>query len=384
MNLVQYTKNGIRDIFIRPAHNIPALDGLRATAIILVFAMHLNEFFTNTLHSTSILNSLPPFRGGWIGVPLFFVLSGYLIGGQLWKELIKTNSINVSKFIIRRGFRIWPLYYFAVLTIFILSIFNILSPISTDGLISNLLFLSNFWKDSGPIPGSAWSLATEEHFYILAPFFMLLSAKLFKNKPLSFYRTLLYISFFLPLLNRFIVWNFIYQMVHFDLSTYMKVIYRPIFTNSEGLIAGMIISNLVMDKSFKIPKILTFRSLLLAVSIPFVILSFKDKIYLNFTMIAISFSLLLWVCLDSKALLTRFFAHPIFFPISKTSFAIYLIHKHVIDTLLSTNWFSQLNLSNSISLIFAFGLTLLSSFLLGSICYIIIEKPFLELRNKYM
>ena len=106
MFIINYIRSSIKDLFIRPTHNLPSLDGLRAMAILLVLAMHTNEFFTHPGMPQSILSSLPPFKGGWIGVPLFFVLSGYLIGGQIWKEYVRDKTMNFSRFILRRGFRI--------------------------------------------------------------------------------------------------------------------------------------------------------------------------------------------------------------------------------------------------------------------------------------
>ncbi|MBC7427400.1 MAG: acyltransferase family protein, partial [Bacteriovorax sp.] len=94
---MDYLSKSIKDIFERPANNLKPLDGLRAFAILFVLCMHTNDLFLGGYgYSPSIFSALPPFKGGWVGVPLFFVLSGFLIGGQLWKELIKTNDIQFT------------------------------------------------------------------------------------------------------------------------------------------------------------------------------------------------------------------------------------------------------------------------------------------------
>src|SRR6185503_20062984 len=74
------------------------LDFLRGVAILLVLLRHvdLSSFTTNA---------------GWIGVDLFFVLSGFLVSGLLFKEYIKFGNIRVGLFLIRRGFKIYPIYY---------------------------------------------------------------------------------------------------------------------------------------------------------------------------------------------------------------------------------------------------------------------------------
>jgi len=86
------------------------LDLLRGIAIILVSYRHtvLRPYCLGT--GSPIPALLWQFGGS--GVDLFFVLSGFLIGNLLFKEYIKTSSINIGRFIIRRGLKIWPSYYF--------------------------------------------------------------------------------------------------------------------------------------------------------------------------------------------------------------------------------------------------------------------------------
>jgi peptidoglycan/LPS O-acetylase OafA/YrhL len=74
------------------------LDFLRGTAILLVMAGH----FLPGYFSTHI---------GWSGVDLFFVLSGFFVSGILFREYIKKGRIQAGRFLIRRGLKIWPLFY---------------------------------------------------------------------------------------------------------------------------------------------------------------------------------------------------------------------------------------------------------------------------------
>ena len=107
---------------------------------------------------------MSPFvRWGWTGVDLFFVLSGLLIGTQLWRELDRTGDIRVGRFLLRRGLRIWPLY-----TSLVVSIFGEVVFLGRDGsgLWSDAAYLSNYFHCQ---IGGSWSLSTEEQFYILAP-----------------------------------------------------------------------------------------------------------------------------------------------------------------------------------------------------------------------
>jgi peptidoglycan/LPS O-acetylase OafA/YrhL len=160
-----------------PQGRIPELDGLRGMAILLVLVGHF--FAVPGIGAASLLNGYW-FRLGWTGVDLFFVLSGFLIGGIL---LGARGSPNYFKtFYARRFFRIIPLYYAWILTYMVLSIFagNFLSTRVGSvqkidiSILAHFLFLQNFrdflkstvsfWWFS-----STWSLAVEEQFYLVAP-----------------------------------------------------------------------------------------------------------------------------------------------------------------------------------------------------------------------
>src|SRR5262245_20703739 len=95
-----------------PRNAVPALDALRTCAVLFVVVGHAAAAYTSSAGRENAFAHLPWVRNGWIGVDLFFVLSGYLIGNQLWKELLSTHGIDFPRFFLRRSFRIWPLYYF--------------------------------------------------------------------------------------------------------------------------------------------------------------------------------------------------------------------------------------------------------------------------------
>ncbi len=138
------------------------LDFLRGVAILSVIGLHVELPATHY----AVLNWLmDPFRQmGGRGVDLFFVLSGFLVGGLLLKEYRDTGRIQGRRFLIRRAFKIWPAYYVFVL-------FNAIAghhPRSTF-LMANLLHLQNYLGSS---LAQTWSLAIEEHFYIFLALFL--------------------------------------------------------------------------------------------------------------------------------------------------------------------------------------------------------------------
>lgn len=145
------------------------LDVLRGIAILLVLCRHTVLPWSYAGLAMPVMYHL--YCLGWTGVDLFFVLSGFLIGGLLFNEIKHTGKLNVKKFLIRRGFKIWPAYM-----VFLAFVFVVLAHRSSAGralrdLWPNLVHLQNYF---GSVRGHTWSLAVEEHFYLLLPFFLLL------------------------------------------------------------------------------------------------------------------------------------------------------------------------------------------------------------------
>jgi peptidoglycan/LPS O-acetylase OafA/YrhL len=132
------------------------LDILRCVAVLLVIIHHreIIPFFT---------------KAGWVGVDLFFVLSGFLISGLLFGEYKKRQSIDVPRFFIRRGLKIYPSFYvFLVLTL-LASIHRQDYVGTRTQYLHEIFFLQNY---THPVWGHTWSLAVEEHFYIFLALFL--------------------------------------------------------------------------------------------------------------------------------------------------------------------------------------------------------------------
>src|SRR6186713_1998961 len=104
---------GPKELVTPPRGTIHGLDVLRSLAVVLVLSGHVAVDYADR-HGSFLLEKFPLFTFGWTGVDLFFVLSGYLIGKQLWRELQRSDTLDVPAFLVRRGLRIWPLYFFFV------------------------------------------------------------------------------------------------------------------------------------------------------------------------------------------------------------------------------------------------------------------------------
>ena len=187
----------------------PEIDGLRAIAVISVIIYHLNENWLS---------------GGFLGVDIFFVISGFLITGIIITE-IQQNSFSLKQFYTRRIKRIYPAFItvmalvsFIASAIFIYNDFNKLRK--TIELA--IAFLSNFYLGltQGYFDLSAnenpvlhiWSLAVEEQYYLIFPLILILAYKKFREVKVLFIITL--ILFFILLATSFVSANFYKEVLH--------------------------------------------------------------------------------------------------------------------------------------------------------------------------
>ena len=163
----------------------PEIDGLRAIAVVAVILYH----------AQITLLDYQPFKGGFIGVDIFFVISGYLITSIILKELITTGSFSFQYFYERRVRRILPALLFVMLMSLPLAWMHLM-PVSfvdfSKSILYSLGFSSNFYFHySGQEYGAAnglfkpflhtWSLSVEEQFYIIFPLVLFFLFKYFKT-----------------------------------------------------------------------------------------------------------------------------------------------------------------------------------------------------------
>lgn len=146
-----------------------SLDGLRCLSILAVIWFHAGEGYWQ----------LPLLARGYLGVSLFFVISGFLITTLLLRERDRTNDISLSKFYMRRSLRIFPLFY-ATLLLYLLAVVALeKDPLAKAGFFANLPYYASYTSNWFVLPfveqGTrtifllAWSLAAEEQFYLLWP-----------------------------------------------------------------------------------------------------------------------------------------------------------------------------------------------------------------------
>jgi peptidoglycan/LPS O-acetylase OafA/YrhL len=156
------------------------IDILRAIAVFLVLGRHMAPCPPD---SSGFLNHVTIIwaQGGWIGVDLFFVLSGFLVSGLLFREHEKFHELHIGHFLIRRGFKIYPPFWLLIgFTVIILTLRHQHLPLR--GLASELLFVQNY---GAAMWSHTWSLAVEEHFYLLLAFGFFVLARRWPAQPFT-------------------------------------------------------------------------------------------------------------------------------------------------------------------------------------------------------
>jgi len=133
------------------------IDCLRGLAVLSVILAH------------SVIPIPIFFKAGWMGVDLFFVLSGFLISGLLFRDYEEHQRIDIKRFLIRRGFKIYPSFWFFLVVTWGISVLRNDTPTVPLSYLHELFFVQNYFSC---VWVHTWSLAVEEHFYILLPVFL--------------------------------------------------------------------------------------------------------------------------------------------------------------------------------------------------------------------
>ncbi len=161
------------------------LDVLRGLAVMLVLFRHMTPLPDATPNWLKM--ALSPFMAaGWMGVDLFFVLSGFLVGSLLLKPIAEIGDVSISRFLVRRGFKIYPAFYL-LLAVTIVAVESMTNRIPWPPMLTEAFFIQNY------LPGvwqHTWSLAVEEHFYLLLAALVGLLARAERDRTSNRFRSL--------------------------------------------------------------------------------------------------------------------------------------------------------------------------------------------------
>jgi len=364
-------------------NRLHGLDHLRSIAIILVLLYHYNVYYG----VPEWLNGFSSF--GWSGVDLFFVLSGYLITEKLFSEYEKTGWIDFKGFYRNRFFRIIPAYLTVVLSYYFFP--SLGEGRGLQPLWKFLAFTQNIAIDMYSNTFShAWSLCVEEHFYLLLPILLyIIFLKKLTHKTAYFFTILVIMG----LIIRYSVWEIFIRSAlgRQQLFFALKYIYYPTYTRLDGLLAGAAVATLFRYRPVFKEKIIMHGNFLFFVSLLLLFLAYFQfggsvlstkftslgTILFGFPLISFAYGLMIIAALSPGSALYRFQFRPSRM-LATLSYSIYLIHKitnHLINTKMANAFTMRTDQIFLVSLFAA---------VLGGFClYIMVEKPFLMLRDNY-
>lgn len=297
----------------------PNIDGLRGIAVLLVLLYHFEKVFFNTNY----------FQGGYIGVDIFFVISGYLISTIIFTELKTTSNFSFKNFYIRRAKRILPVLGIVLIFSLILSFFLFIPEkfdITFGSATSSWFFFSNFffWKQLSTYHAEesinlpllhTWSLSVEEQFYILFPLLILIIFFYLNKRILPILISVIIISLFISTYasvnysnaNFYLLPSRVWEILLGSLISYYEIFKNKKFEMDEtkkkyvflGFFSIILFSFIANDKTLH-PSLITIIPVLSAFVIIcysendnffiYKILSSKFLVYFGL----ISYSLYLW------------------------------------------------------------------------------------------
>jgi len=345
----------------------PELDGLRGISILLVFVHHLYH---------------PLLPGGFLGVDIFFVLSGFLITSLLVQEWNREGSISLKDFYIRRVLRLMPALFFLILitggfALIFLDKRRIAETYQgiwlTLSYASNWLYAFSYFSANNPL-GITWSLAIEEQFYLTWPLLLSLAFRYKLERRRILYILALIIAM-IPLYRKILIEN----------SASIMRLYYASDTRADGLLIGCFVGllsswNLLPHhKGFKI-----YMKSLAAIAVIFLgymvgTSSWGDLIlyqYGGYTLVALSIGLILIVLIvwpPKTALSVLRFAPLVW--IGRISYGLYLWHWPVLTFI-----YQKKNVPASVAQLV---MVVVLSLLLPAVSYYFVENPFLRLKKRF-
>jgi peptidoglycan/LPS O-acetylase OafA/YrhL len=336
---------------------IPQLDAVRSLAVLLVLLHNTDTYPSLHLHLIS--------DNGWMGVDLFFVLSGLLITGILLDS--KQSEGYFKSFYARRCLRIWPLYYSVLLFMFV--IVPLLRPSDAHAVFETRsspwwaypVFLQNFLI---PIPtmatgtlGVTWSLAVEEQFYLVWPLVVRFCTESQLRK----------IAIAVVCIS---------PALRFYLVQHQVLIYSNTFCRLDGLMAGALLALVIRSVNFAPSKLLTRAWIMLLVSAPLALvieMSFHAQ-WIVFSLTALASVSFIYLALFSpqrwlrSVLTNRFLVYT-----GTISYGIYLLEKIPLDAAKAFHLDQHQFL--------ALPITAAATYALAVLSWNLLEKPILKFKR---
>ena len=336
----------------------PEIDSLRAISVLGVIIYHSKIYFFGELF----------FQGGYYGVDIFFVISGYLITSIIFEDLSK-NNFSLKKFYIKRCRRIFPALIFTILISLLLSWYSLM-PVSfieyAKSVIYSLTFISNYYfyfsgLEYGAVSGllkpllHTWSLGIEEQFYIIFPLLFIFGFKKLRKNLIIYLGFILLVSFIIaiyfsnsvPNFNFYFIgsraWELLIGSLLFLLNQksdlHIKLIYSNLCT-----FFGILLIFISFQFNYDTNPTPNFKTLLPLLGASIIIFNYKKEGFLNLL-----------------------FVNKFVLKIGLISYSLYLLH-YPIFAFVRANRLAHSNID--------YLFVALIIFVLSYISYRFIEKPF--------
>jgi peptidoglycan/LPS O-acetylase OafA/YrhL len=359
----------------------PGLDTLRALAIALVFMYHYRVFVSreDTFGWLSVV--------GWVGVDLFFVLSGYLIGRQLFMPLVRGDTPSLPNFYARRLLRTLPNYLVVVALYFLFP--AVMGGREPPPLWRFLTFTQNWQLPPGTAFSHAWSLCIEEQFYLVLPLVVVLGTRFVGSVRAGWW--LLGALVLTGIAARSWLWTRYGREAGGAIAGYHPNIYYATLCRFDEFLPGVAIAMLqsfhpqawqrVMQRG---RSVLAIGLVACAVTTWALLTQYEIEGYgygyvmtgFGYSLVAMSFALLVLAALSPRTWLSRLNV-PGAAALAAWSYAIYLSHKAVANILQH-----QLALhGHDAKSWWAVLLITLASVAAGWALYRLVETPFMRLRD---
>jgi peptidoglycan/LPS O-acetylase OafA/YrhL len=357
--------------------HIGALDGIRGLAVLLVLVFHYGRSARSAGFQNYFLSAS---EFGWIGVDLFFVLSGFLITGILYDA--RGSGRYFRNFYARRSLRIFPLYFLALCVVLALAawwpgagVWPDLNPLWFVFYLSNVAMIAQTPHDAG-ILSHFWSLAIEEHFYLAWPAVVLLATR---RQLIAIAVGVVVVSLFARLLLRL------------SGAASPDTLYFLTPFRLDALAVGAICSLAVRGRGGLAPLILPAWLAMLGGGAAVISIVLFTRSYaastglmqtLGYTCLAVAFGGLLLIALSFKPA-NHVFSNPLMRWFGRYSYGLYVWHPIINVILFYTPLKAAMGVEgavgNIVYLLFAFLLVIV----VGLASYHLFEQPFLRLKKRF-
>lgn len=404
-------KDSFRSLLVRPKGHLTPFDGIRGIGILIVVMFHglmgIGEK-VSTDYFQDYLANLPFYLSGILqgdkAVDSFFVLSGFLIGVMLMREHSRQGSINYRRFYGRRFLRLMPVYYLLILMLFFM-------PSDKDKiyLIANIFYVNNFLPSEGILAGWTWSLAVEEQFYFLFPVvlpFLLLKVR---RKWLVFVVLsvlALVIRYVLLLQNPDVLTEGYVALMHNE--RFFSEVYDNLYSRYGAVLCGVIAAYYQVfyphhiEQFFK--RYLVLSNIILVISLIIMLAIYTAPVafwigeeyrtrtlyfhVFNRSVFSMSLTYIILAALHGEGLskaVNAVMSARLWFPLAQLSYSMYLFNPGfmMLATVIVAKEVGAGAQFELIHLYQIFAIGLLGTVIFSIMTFVLLEKPFMNLRNVY-